>query len=628
MAFLLYLISRYSAEKFSGTLRGSLMKIRYANLYLMNPMTPLRIHFRPAFAVAAMFFLLISTTSCREEESFHTFLKGPYLQNPLLDGITVMWESEELEPGEVRYGETEKLGRSAAEYHKTRIHMVMLTGLKPQTKYYYQVVTNGRKSEIHSFHTAVEKDSPFSFVAYGDNKNGPFNHEKVANLALSKDPNFAIHNGDLVNRGGVYVQWEKLFFNPIGHLISHVPLYTVIGNHEDNSEYYFNFFCPPCDTLAYYSFDYGNAHIIVLNSEKEALVDGPNQVKWLISDLESNRDATWKFVVFHVPPFTSGGNYYSGYRIELKELLVPIFQKYNVDMVLSGHDHHYERSYPIDSKNDSSAVTYIVCGNGGTPMRYNSPREWTLYSERVFGFTLIHIDGTKLHFQSISIDDRVIDEFTLDKADPASLAAYRGNRICYEDIKDAPKEAVAAYDRGDDLEDEDRYEEAIDFYMKAYRIDPTCIIALGQSALCLTELGRYDEAIKLAMDAVEKMPVFPDSYEALIESCTALGDYEQALAWCDKLFAVTSDDPGAYTYKAEIFEEQGKMDLAIDAMHRALEILPNDADMHFDLADYYAETGDTINALKYYASGVDWYMDAEKDDKCLEAEAIVSRGSL
>ena len=189
-------------------------------------------HLGPLLRVIVIFSILAGMNSCMQEANVNTFLKGPYLQNPLMDGMTIMWESEHLASGEVRYGETEKLGESAGEYYKTKIHQVMLNGLKPETKYYYQVVTGDMKSEIHSFSTAVKKDSPFSFIAYGDNKNGPFNHEKVANLALSKEPNFAIHNGDLVNRGGVYVQWEKLFFNPIGPLISHVPLYTVIGNHS------------------------------------------------------------------------------------------------------------------------------------------------------------------------------------------------------------------------------------------------------------------------------------------------------------------------------------------------------------------------------------------------------------
>ncbi|MFC2116917.1 metallophosphoesterase [Bacteroidota bacterium] len=595
---------------------------------MKTSMKMIKSHLSPGLAKVAVLSLLITMTSCMDKENIHTFLKGPYLQNPLMDGMTIMWESEELESGEVRYGETEKLGESTGEYHKTKIHQVMLSGLKPQTIYYYQVVTGNRKSEIHSFSTAVEKDSPFSFIAYGDNKNGPFNHEKVANLALTKDPNFAIHNGDLVNRGGVYVQWEKLFFNPIRHLISHVPIYTVIGNHEDMSDNYFSFFCPPCDTLAYYSIDYGNAHVIILNTEEESMFDSPNQVKWLIDDLESNQDATWKFVVFHVPPFTSGGNYYSGSRVEVKDLLVPIFQKYGVDMVLSGHDHHYERSFPIGSKSDNSAITYIVCGNGGTPMRYNSPREWTLYSERVFGFTLINIDGSKMHFQSISIDDRVIDEFTLDKADPASVAAYKKDMLYYEDIENPNKEALKAYDEGDDLQDEDFFEEAIVLFKKAYKLDPTCIEAMGQEAVCLVELERYEEAIALGKKAVEKSPRFPDSYEAVIESYVALENYEEALAWCDRLFAVTSDSPDAFTMKADIYEEQGEMDMAIEAMHKALEMLLSEYELHFDLADYYAVTGDTLNALKYYASGLDWYMEEEQEDDYFRAEAIVKKGNL
>lgn len=55
-----------------------------------------------------------------------------------------------------------------------------------------------------------------------------------------------------------------------------------------NSDHYFNYFCPPCDTLAFYSFDYGNAHIIALNSETEAMLDSPEQFEWLVRDLEDN----------------------------------------------------------------------------------------------------------------------------------------------------------------------------------------------------------------------------------------------------------------------------------------------------------------------------------------------------
>lgn len=70
------------------------------------------------------------------------------------------------------------------------------------------------------------------------------------------------------------------------------------------------------------------------------------------------------------------------------------------------------------------------------------------------------------------------------------------------------------------------------------------------------------------------------------------------------------------------------MDLAIEAMHKALELLLNDKDIHFDLAEYYAKTADTVNALKFYASGLEWYMEEEKEDDYFKAEAIVRKGSL
>ena len=91
------------------------------------------------------------------------------------------------------------------------------------------------------------------------------------------------------------------------------------------------------------------------------------QVKWLIEDLQAST-ATWKFVSHHHPPFTSGGNYYTKRRIELKNLLPPIFEKYGVDIAFHGHDHDYERTVPIVSEQGVRPVTYVVTGNGGTPL--------------------------------------------------------------------------------------------------------------------------------------------------------------------------------------------------------------------------------------------------------------------
>ncbi len=101
------------------------------------------------------------------------------------------------------------------------------------------------------------------------------------------------------------------------------------------------------------------------------------------------------------------------------------------------------------------------------------------------------------------------------------------------------------------------------------------------------------------------------------------GDYEEAQNWADKMHEISSDSPGAMALKSEIFKLQGEMGLAVQYMVKALEILPNNSDLHFNLAGLYEETGDTSSALKYYTSGMEWYMDAEVDETYQKAQAYV-----
>ena len=98
--------------------------------------------------------------------------------------------------------------------------------------------------------------------------------------------------------------------------------------------------------------------------------------------------------------------------------------------------------------------------------------------------------------QAINIDDEVIDEFTLDKSDPASVAAYRENMIYYEDIEDATMEAIEAFSMAEDMDDESRYEESITWCKEALRLDPTNYEALGLWAQCPVELEQLMRPLK------------------------------------------------------------------------------------------------------------------------------------
>ncbi len=556
------------------------------------------------------------------EQESTVFVKGPYLQNVKPNSITIMWESAKPEIGKIEYGIGGVGEFEAVEPRLTKIHEITLVGLQPGTVYQYRAISGEAASGIYTFKTGGKKGSPFSFVAYGDNKNGPFNFLRIVELIRSKRPDFVIHNGDFVDRGKVKKQWQKLFFEPARKLIREIPLFPVIGNHEDHAQNYFDYFSVPNNEL-WYSFNYGNAHFIVLDTESDSLKKGAAEYRWLIEDLR-RKQATWTFVATHHPLFTAGGNYYANDRIYLKNLLHPIFEKYGVDMVLSGHDHNYERSFPIMSHNGKRPVTYVVCGNGGTPLRYIGHREWTLHTERVFGFVRIHIDGSKLHYQAYNINDEVIDEFTLDKNDPASVAAYTQNAVFFEDIHD-PVIATKKYRAGRRLRKHGKYAEALPLFQEAYQADSTCIEALRGMARCYLEIGKVDTAVSLAKLAIHKKPNYPKSYEVLVNALIEKEKYDEALTWCDKWARVEPDHPDPLQTEAEIYEELRKFDQAIACLQAAIHILPSDADLYFDLGKLYEKAGRRRKAIAAYEKGLEWFMDQEENKDAIAAREALKR---
>jgi hypothetical protein len=535
--------------------------------------------------------------------------KGPYLQNVKPDGITVMWETSRPVAGSVLYGLGGELANEVATESGVRIHEVHLTGLSPATDYSYQVTFDDGSSNVHTFSTAVADGSSFRFATYGDNKDGPMIHERVADAVLAKQPAFVLHNGDLVNRGYIEKQWGLLFFGPARRLLHSVPLYPVLGNHEERAQLVFDYFSLPGNE-AWYSFDFGNAHFVVLDSPNEDQMEiDSEQVRWLQDDL-ANSTATWKFVNFHHPLFSSGGFYHASTRLKYKNLLHPIFERYGVDFVFNGHDHDYERTRPIGSGDSGHKVTYVVAGNGGTGLRWVGAREWTVHSQRVFGFVTVDIDGTRLHLQSHTPDGDVIDELILDKADEVAYDEYLASGIDFDAIED-PDVATDHYEVGDDYYDDDLYVAALIQFLAAYEVDPTCIEAVGGLAESLFELGRTGEAIEWALTGIDVLPQFTGTYEVLVEAHHDLGDDETALEWVSRWQEIAPDSSGPQEATAKIYEDRGELDAAIEALESALQILPSDAEIYFDLGRLYEKNGDLETALVSFVRGLYWFMDEE-----------------
>ena len=251
--------------------------------------------------------------------------------------MAVTWWNDESETaGEVRYSvESTLVHCSTAAAVRVYVgggYSVFegtMTGLAPDTTYYYQVENNAEVSPVKHFKTSESNPQSYSFLYLGDvqlsetgTQNVTDNYAtwgKLVKAAKQRNPDllFGLQGGDLVENGTSMEEWNALLENA-GPVFSEIPFMPANGNHESNflsgkPELYLNFFDLPKNgpeefKEEFYSFDYGSSHIVVLNSwvfsgEQKLTAKDYDAIRtWIAKDLESSK-ATWKIVVTHVPAY-------------------------------------------------------------------------------------------------------------------------------------------------------------------------------------------------------------------------------------------------------------------------------------------------------------------------------------
>lgn len=308
----------------------------------------------------------------------------------------------------------------------THWHTVRLSGLQPGTKYDYQVGTGAEDGWIAPavFETAPDKTEPFSFIYLGDAQAGFDDWGKLLRQCYGENPEaaFYVMAGDLVNRGNERADWDQLFQNAKG-VFDHRVLVPSIGNHEVQGDLgpwmYLKLLDLPqngpegVEPERAYSFTYGNVLVISL----DANVEPADQATWL-EELLKNTDATWKFVTYHQPAYSSSE---SRDNPEVREIWGALFDKYHVDLALQGHDHAYLRTYPMfDEKKVATAAegTIYIVSTSGT--KYYEQGQFD-YTEVGFANTStyqvldIQIDGNTLTYKAHGADGKVLDEFVIEK---------------------------------------------------------------------------------------------------------------------------------------------------------------------------------------------------------------------
>jgi len=283
-----------------------------------------------------------------------------------------------------------------------RAGKVTFNNLQPGTRYCYDFQADGKTIE-GSFKTPPTGPAPFQFVVYGDTQSGHRVHRRIVDAILITKPDFLIHTGDLVDNGKKTSQWKK-FFEIERALLRSAAFFPAAGNHERNSPLFFEFL----QTVPYYSFDWGSAHFTILQTDFENIPDPgfwQRQLEWLEKDLAANQNADLRFVAFHRPPYSAKKN--RGINPNTVKF-VPLFEKYNVTAVFSGHDHAYEHFL-------SNGIHYFVSGGGGGPLYdVDAPLPGiTLMLEKTAHFLKVSVDGKRALLEAVTPGGRIIDHVEL-----------------------------------------------------------------------------------------------------------------------------------------------------------------------------------------------------------------------
>ncbi len=246
------------------------------------------------------------------------------------------------------------------------------------------------------------KSGSVRFAAIGDMGTGESPQYEVAQQMLKAHEafpfEFVIMLGDNIYGGSTPADFDKKFAVPYKPLLdAGVRFYASLGNHDNTNERFYQPF--NMNGESYYTYKKGNARFFVLNSN---YMD-PKQLAWLEGQLKDAGNGGWKICYFHHPLYSSGQ--FHGPSLDLRRLLEPLFVKYGVDVVFSGHDHVYERIRP------QQGIYYFMEGASGELRPGNLAR--TAITEKGFdtdrSFVLSEIAGDDMYFETISRTGETVD---------------------------------------------------------------------------------------------------------------------------------------------------------------------------------------------------------------------------
>ena len=381
------------------------------------------------------------------------------------------------------------------------------TGLEPGSTFMYRVSKNGKVVFSAEAKALKSAEQSYRVAISGDLAAGTKQAGKIAYGIYKLKPDVFAIAGDIAYSQGLITDYKTRFWPVFNSdntdtlgvpLLRSIPTFAAVGNHDAETRdldrfpgalAYYHFWDQPLNgpdgkeggplvpalkasdanrkafldgaadkypRMTNFSFDYGNAHWTVLDSDAYVEWSDSTLKDWVTKDLEKGKDATWRFVLFHHPGFNSSRAHYEQQQMRL---LAPIFEKGKVDIVFAGHVHNYQRSYPmyfapdnlgnqlvsgadnrkrgkvvngrwtLDKKFDGkrntkpSGVIYIVTGAGGqglyNPDQTKDTDSWQKFTvkfeSRVHSFTILDVNGNTLVLRQLNINGKEVDRVKITK---------------------------------------------------------------------------------------------------------------------------------------------------------------------------------------------------------------------
>jgi MYXO-CTERM domain-containing protein len=348
--------------------------------------------------------------------------KGPYVTGVFTTGADVRFELDQASPATVTVARDADPG-SALRTFESRdlqgIHAVNVTGLEVATRYAYSVRSGGVGLGEGHFSTAPHDGSnaAVTFLVYGDDRTDTTAHGAIVRAMLQVPSAFLVNTGDMVADGGDADAWQT-FFDVEAPLLRDRPLFVAIGNHElvndsagVNFARYFGFPDVGGQTKLYGTLRFGFVRLFFLNAMHG--LDSGEEREWLARELASSdteAGVVWRIAVTHHGPWSSGPHGPNGKLLDahIPELLAA----HQIDLILSGHDHIYERG-------SSGNLKYLVSGGGGAPLYPIGQVEATsLKAESTYHFVEITLTPSKVNVVARRVDGTVLDRCGFGKDRP------------------------------------------------------------------------------------------------------------------------------------------------------------------------------------------------------------------